>query len=94
MNGTAALAGEFVVAMVASTYDEIFVKGRMPLPSRYLNASLVFVMLGLLATVAGPELPAALGAGFLVAMAYKYYTPTPAAPATEGGGGGRPPLAE
>lgn len=88
MNPRAILLMEWLIVVGLVTYDEIVKNSRMPLPSRYLAASMAFAGLGLASALISDALAAALGGGLLLALLYKETTPEPGEKANELNQGG------
>lgn len=88
MNARAILLAEWLTVIALVTYDEIANNQRVPLPSRYVQSSIVFAVLGLTTPIISDGLAAALGAGLLVALLYKNFTPETAEKANEMNQGG------
>jgi len=75
MSGGRTLTTEFLIAVAVITADEIAVKGRVPLPSRYLWGGVAFAILGFAAPFITDKLAATMGAGIVLALGYQVLAP-------------------
>lgn len=88
MNARAILLMEWLVIIALVTWDELVNNQRIPYPARYVQSSVVYAVLGLATPIISDGLAAALGAGLLLALLYKDFTPEPGAKANELNQGG------
>lgn len=77
--GRQILVTTFVLAVCIITYSEIHDQKRMPLPSRYVSAGMVWGILGLLAAFFSPQIAAMFGVGMDLALIYQHYAGSKAA---------------
>jgi hypothetical protein len=72
----AGLTVTLMVAVAILVWDEIHTKMRVPHPERFINAALVWGVLGVMAELGAPEIATLLGAGLVLTMLYTYITGT------------------
>src|SRR5690348_8503638 len=85
--GKALLLGCYIFAVALVTWNEIHDNHRVPLPSRYLSAGLVFGTLGLVGPFITYPLAAVIGLGVVVALYYQHWQIKP----DNGNGGSQNP---
>ena len=63
----------FIIAIGILTWDEIKNQQRVPVPTKYVHAAVVWGILGIIADFGAPEVASVFGLGLVLAMAYGYY---------------------
>jgi len=67
------LVGTYLAAFAMLAWDEINVEQRVPHPAKFVYASIVWGVLGIVAELGAPELAFVFSIGILLSMAYVYF---------------------
>lgn len=73
---SSALVAEYLIVATIITIDEVKKEQRVPLPSRYVQSTVAFGILGVASAFIGTEIAAVFGAGLILALLYKTFAPT------------------
>lgn len=87
--GKGLLVTSFIATIGVITWREIKTNKRVPLPSRYVGASVAFAMLGIAEPIISPELASILGAAIVMAVTVRGKASATNGPAGGSGSGGQ-----
>jgi hypothetical protein len=63
----------FLTAVAIIAWQQIHKAGQIPHPSKFVYAGAVWAVLGVASELGAPELSAAFGVAFVIALAYRYF---------------------
>ena len=70
MNG---LVATFIAAIGILAWDEVNIEKRVPMPSKFVYAGIVWGVLGIVAELGAPEIAFIFAVGILLSMGYVYF---------------------